>query len=82
MSEREFPIEPYGVAYDCDECGAEMKRNHDTPMQMTHPPKVAHQCPQGHIVWLTDNYPNVRYRHPIRTASAVGTETQSEGVTP
>jgi hypothetical protein len=62
MSEREFPIEPHGVAYDCDECGEEMKPASMT-MRMTNPPQMAHECPAGHIIWLTERYPTVRWRH-------------------
>ena len=65
MSERHFEIEPYGVAYDCDECGAEMKPASMT-MTLTNPPQIAHECPTGHITWLTERYPLVRYRYPTR----------------
>lgn len=63
MSEREFPIEPYGVAYDCDECGAEMTQV-GSIAYMTAPPQFPHECPNGHRVVLRERYPTVRWRHP------------------
>ena len=67
MAEREFPIEPYGVAYDCDECGEEMKPTAEKVAWLTHPVQFPHECPNGHRATLTEQYPVVRWRHRALT---------------
>lgn len=70
MSERQFPIEPYGVAYDCDECGLEVAPTSDTVAYLSLPIQFPHACPNGHKVALTERYPTVRWRHPAPTSTA------------
>jgi len=64
MAEREFPIEPYGVAYECDECGEEMKPTAEKVAWLTLPVRFPHECVNGHQAALTEQYPTVRWRHP------------------
>lgn len=57
-------VEPYIVHYVCDEpgCKHHQKRDHSVPMQMD-PPAFGYKCAAGHVAYLTDNYPAVRYRY-------------------
>lgn len=66
MSERHFDLEPYGVAYDCDECGAEMKPTSDTIAYLSSPMQFPHECQNGHRQSLSTRYPTVRYRYPAQ----------------
>jgi hypothetical protein len=60
MAQIEFPIEMVGVAYLCDECGAEMTA--DGPMNWTVPATYPHACPNGHKATLLNSYPNTGWR--------------------
>lgn len=72
MSERQFPIEPYGVAYDCDECGAEMKPTADAVAYLSMPVQFPHECPNGHRASLSERFPTVRWRHPVIAPDSPG----------
>jgi hypothetical protein len=63
MSEREFSIEPYGVAFDCETCGEEMKPTSEAVAWLTQPVQFPHECPNGHQTTLPERYPTVRWRH-------------------
>ena len=64
MAEREFQIEPYGVAYDCGECGAEMKPTAEEVAWLTLPVQFPHECPNGQRAALSERYPLIRWRTP------------------
>ena len=61
MSERAFELEPYGVAFDCETCGEEMKPEKGAAL-MSYPVQYPHGCPNGHTKNLPERYPLVRYR--------------------
>lgn len=60
MAVREFPLQMVGIAYDCDECGEEMKQS--GRILLSDPPKFPHVCPNGHTASLEAGYPTTGYR--------------------
>jgi hypothetical protein len=60
VAQIEFPIEMIGVAYLCDECGAEMTA--DGSINLSSPASYPHTCPNGHKATLPNSYPNTGWR--------------------
>jgi len=64
MPEREFEVEPVGIAYVCDSCGqGEMASAEDVETDEGSQAGWKHRCLNcGHEETLAESYPTIRFR--------------------